>query len=118
MLVFKKNKEEHKKNKILFIDASDQVRVGRAQNFLDEQHVQQIFTWYTDNQNIENYTKVVDIKEVEENDYNLNIPLYIDKIVEDNLPLVEVAMQELKDAWSESLKAENKFIDILQKYIK
>lgn len=118
VLVFKKNKEEHKKNKILFIDASDQVRVGRAQNFLDEQHVQQIFTWYTDNQNIENYTKVVDIKEVEENDYNLNIPLYIDKIVEDNLPSVEVAMQNLKDAWNESLKAENKFIEILKKHTK
>lgn len=117
VLVFKKQKETNKQNKILFIDASDQIRVGRAQNFLEKEHVQQIFDWYRNFQDVENYVKVVDIEQIKENDYNLNIPLYIDKIIEDNLPSVEEAMEQLKSAWEESQKAEERFKILLNQYI-
>ena len=109
VLVFKKQKETYKQNKVLFIDASDQIRVGRAQNFLEKVHVQQIFDWYYNFKEVENYVKVVDVEQIMENDCNLNIPLYIDKVIEDNLPSVEEAMHQLKAAWEESVKAENKF---------
>ncbi|MEI8617620.1 N-6 DNA methylase [Pseudoalteromonas sp. B193] len=46
VMVFKQNKPADKKGKVLFIDASDQIRVGRAQNFLEPNHVQQIYDWY------------------------------------------------------------------------
>ncbi|TDS11716.1 type I restriction-modification system subunit M [Sphingobacterium paludis] len=117
VLVFKKQKETNKQNKILFIDASDQIRVGRAQNFLEKEHVQQIFDWYRNFQNVENYVKVVDMEQIKENDYNLNIPLYIDKIIEDNLPSVEEAMQQLKEAWEESQVAEEKFKILLNQHL-
>lgn len=117
VLVFKQNKAPEKKQKILFIDASDQVRVGRAQNFLEPSHVQQIYQWYQNYQDIENYVKVVELKELEENDFNLNIPLYVEKIIEDDLPSVEEAMAELKKAWQESLEAEQKFKEILRGFI-
>lgn len=117
VLVFKKQKETTKQNKILFIDGSEQIRVGRAQNFLEKEHVQQIFDWYRDFHDVENYVKLVDMEQIKENDYNLNIPLYIDKVIEDNLPSVEEAMQQLKEAWTASQDAENKFKTILEKYI-
>ena len=117
VLVFKKQKEVSKQNKILFIDASKQVRVGRAQNFLEKEHVQQIFDWYRDFHDVENYVKVVDMEQIKENDYNLNIPLYIDKVIEDNLPSVEEAMEQLKSAWEASQKAENKFKKLLKNYL-
>lgn len=117
VLVFKKQKETTKQNKILFIDGSDQIRVGRAQNFLEKEHVQQIFDWYRDFQDVENYVKVVDMEQIKENDYNLNIPLYIDKVIEDNLPSVEEAMQQLKVAWAASQEAELKFKQLLTKYV-
>ena len=47
VMVFKQNKDADKKGKVLFIDASDQIRVGRAQNFLEPEHVQQIARWYS-----------------------------------------------------------------------
>ena len=109
IMIFKRYKSEEKKEKILFIDASDQVRVGRAQNFLEESHVDQIYNWYTDNKDVENYVKVVSLEEIEENDFNLNIPLYVEKIIEDNLPSVEDALIDLKQAWNESLEAEERF---------
>ena len=117
VLVFKKQKDAGKRNKILFIDASEQIRVGRAQNFLEPAHIQQVFEWYSNYQDVANYVKVVDMQEVEANDYNLNIPLYIDKIIEDNLPSVEEAMEQLKVAWEDSQQAEAKFKSILAKYI-
>lgn len=117
VLVFKKQKETSKQNKILFIDGSEQIRVGRAQNFLEKEHVQQIFDWYRDFHDVENYVKVVDMEQIKENDYNLNIPLYIDKIIEDNLPSVEEAMEQLKSAWEASQKAENKFKKLLKNYL-
>ena len=117
IMIFNQNKEAHKKRKVLFIDASDQIRVGRAQNFLEPEHVKEIFTWYNKYSNVENYTKVASIDDLKENDYNLNIPLYVEKIIEDNLPSVDVALANLKDAFHESLKAEEKFKNILKEFI-
>ena len=85
VMVFKQNKDEEKKGRVLFIDASDQVRVGRAQNYLEPEHVNQIFEWFNSFKDVENYVKVASKLDLEENDYNLNIPLYVEKIIEDNL---------------------------------
>ena len=41
--------------------------------------------------------------DLKENDFSLNIPLYVEKIIEDNLSSVEEAMADLKQAWKESL---------------
>lgn len=117
VLIFRQNKEVSKKKKVLFIDGSYQVRVGRAQNYLEESHVQQLFDWYSVFENVENYVKVVSFDEIAENDYNLNIPLYVEKIIEDNLPSVEVALSDLKSAWEESQKAEEKFKQILSSFL-
>jgi len=116
VLIFRQNKEASKKKKVLFIDGSDQVRVGRAQNYLEENHVQQLFDWYSVFENVENYVKVVSFDEIAENDYNLNIPLYVEKIIEDNLPSVEEALSNLKQAWEESQKAEEKFKKLLKEF--
>lgn len=117
IMVFKQNKEQAKKGKVLFIDASEQVRVGKAQNFLEKEHVEQIFNWYRDFRDVDNYVKLAPIDDLKENDFNLNIPLYVEKIIEDNLPSVEEALAELKTKWNESLKAEEKFINILKEFI-
>jgi type I restriction enzyme M protein len=117
VMVFKQNKEAIKKEKVLFIDASDQVRVGRAQNYLEPEHVNQIFNWYNSFTDVENYVKVAGLADLKENDYNLNIPLYVEKIIEDNLPTVEESLADLKKAWEESQKAEERFKNILNRFI-
>lgn len=117
VMVFKQQKENDKKGKIVFIDAAEQVRVGRAQNFLEAENVNHIFSWYKSFENVENFVRVVGLQEIKDNDYNLNIPLYVEKIIEDNLPSVEEALADLKSAWEDSLKAEEKFKIILNNYI-
>ncbi len=116
VMVFKQNKASSKKGKVLFIDASEQIRVGRAQNYLEPEHVNQIYSWYKSFSNVENYVKVASLDDLKENEFNLNIPLYVEKIIEDNLPSVEEALADLKTAWEESLKAEEKFKKILRAF--
>lgn len=117
VMVFKQNKPPKTKGKVLFIDGSDQVRVGRAQNFLEDTHVKQLYQWYTTFVDVENYVKVASLSDIAQNEYNLNIPLYVEKIIEDDLPSVEEALADLKQAWEESMKAEERFKSILQNYI-
>ncbi|MHB8336876.1 MAG: type I restriction-modification system subunit M [Ignavibacteriaceae bacterium] len=116
ILVFRSNKSKNKKDKILFIDASDQIKVGRAQNFLEPEHINKIYKWYSDFKDIENYVKVVSTEVIEANDFNLNIPLYVEKIIEDILPSVEEALKDLKQAWEECQNAENRFLKILKNF--
>jgi type I restriction-modification system DNA methylase subunit len=59
--------------------------IGRAQNFLEPEHVKLIHGWLNAYADVENYVKIASIAELKENDYNLNIPLYVEKIIEDNL---------------------------------
>ncbi len=117
VMVFQQIKPEEKRGKVLFIDAAEQVRTGRAQNYLEAEHVQQIYTWYQAFEDVENYVKVAERSDLEENDYNLNIPLYVEKVIEDDLPTVEEALTDLKQAWEESQQAEVRFRALLQNFI-
>jgi len=106
VMIFRTKKPAKRKNKVLFIDASDQIRSGRAQNFLEPEHVTRIYDWYRKFKDIENHVKIASIKDIGENDFNLNIPLYVEKIIDDDLPSVEEALADLKTAWKTSQKAE------------
>ena len=57
------------------------------------------------------------MEDIKENDYNLNIPLYVEKIIENDLPSVEEALSDLKMAWNESLESEKKFKDLLKEFV-
>lgn len=116
ILVFRSRKEAARQDRVLFVDASEQMRVGRAQNYLEKEHVDQIFQWFADFEDVPNQVKVATLTDIAENDYNLNIPLYIEKLVEDDLPTVEEALADLKTAWAECQKAEEKFKEKLKTF--
>jgi type I restriction enzyme M protein len=118
ILVFKQNKVKERKGKILFIDASQQIREGRAQNFLDKEHVEQIFKWYYKFLDVNFFVKVVTIDEIKEKNYFLNLPFYVTKDIKNNLPTSENALLDLKYSWNLTLKSEENFKLILKKMIK
>jgi type I restriction enzyme M protein len=78
ILIFNRNKPENKKGKILIIDAERDFLEGKNQNTLRKQDIDKIIKAYDQYQNIEKYARVVDTKEIEENEYNLNVGRYID----------------------------------------
>ncbi|MEJ1242175.1 class I SAM-dependent DNA methyltransferase [Chryseolinea sp. T2] len=117
VLVFRASKAKTTKDQILFIDASDEIRIGRAQNFLEPEHVNRIFKWYSNFKDVGGKVKLASRAIIEQNDFNLNIPLYVEKVIDDKLPSVEEALNDLKQAWNKSVEAEDKFKKILANFL-
>ena len=77
ILVFRKTKEYERKNKVLFIDASEQYKTGRKQNELLDSHIEQIFAWYESYSDIEGISNVASLEDIKKEAYILNISLYV-----------------------------------------
>ncbi len=76
ILVFKKCRTSPED--ILFIDASNEFEKGKNQNRLAEEHIAKIITAYKTRQFEDRFSYVAPLREIAENDYNLNIPRYVD----------------------------------------
>lgn len=94
ILVFKKCKEDS--DHILFIDASKEFEKVKNQNMLREEHIDKIVETYRNRTTIEKYSHLATLKEVEENDYNLNIPRYVDTFEAEEEIDIQSVMQEIK----------------------
>ncbi len=90
ILVFKKNREN---TDVLFIDASNEFEKGKNQNMLTDENVDKIVNTYVERKTIDKYSYVASIDEINENDYNLNIPRYVDTFEEEE-PIDIVAVSE------------------------
>ena len=81
ILVFKKNRDNNEN--ILFIDASNEFEKGKNQNNLTDEQVEKIVDTFVKREAIDKYSYVATIEEIKENDYNLNIPRYVDTFEEE-----------------------------------
>lgn len=80
LLILKKNKTT---KDVLFIDASREFKSGKNQNSLSEENINKILETYNTRQDVDKYAYVATIEEIKENDYNLNIPRYVDTFEEE-----------------------------------
>lgn len=80
VLIFKKNKAD---NNVLFIDASREYKDGKNQNFLTEEHLTKVFDIYHKRETVDKYAYLATPEEIKENDFNLNIPRYVDTFEEE-----------------------------------
>ena len=97
ILVLKKCREAD--DNVVFIDASGDdhfVKEGN-QNVLRDEDVELIVNTYRKRETIDKYSKVVTLAEIEENDFNLNIPRYVDTFEEEEEIDLTVVSKELKD---------------------
>jgi type I restriction enzyme M protein len=67
-----------RRGKVLFINAGREFTAGRAQNYLDPRHVEKIVSAFREYRDISGFARVVDIAELRDNDFNLNIRRYVD----------------------------------------
>jgi len=94
ILVFKKCREQP--NDILFIDASQHFEKVKNQNYLRNEDVDRIVETYAKRTSIDKYSYVATLDEVRENDYNLNIPRYVDTFEEEEPIDISAIANELK----------------------
>ncbi len=115
IMIFRARKPIEKAKKILFIDASELYQKGRNQNFLRDEHVNQIFSLYNEYKAIEGLSKVVTMDDLKENDYNLNIPLYVEPVIDEENISIEEALSDLKTAIEEGIAAEEHLKGLLKR---
>ena len=108
--IFRQRKAPNRQSKVLILDASKQFKSGRAQNELLPEHVERIHGWYDDYQDVAGVARVVTLEEVAANDYNLNIPRYVEPLVDQEVLTVEEAMQRLQASAEAAFAAEDKLI--------
>ena len=94
ILVFKKCK---KNDDIFFIDASKEYESGKNQNRLTDENIEKILDTYINRKDVEKYAHAVFLEEIEENDYNLNIPRYVDTFEEEEEIDIKAVMKEIKE---------------------
>ena len=115
ILVLRQRKAKDRKNKLLILDASKEFKTGRAQNELLPEHVERIYRWYHDYNDVVGVAKVVTLEEVATNDHNLNIPRYVEpKPGQETLSVAE-AMKRLRVSAEAAFAAEEKLIEILKR---
>lgn len=116
ILVFKKGKRN---SNILFIDASKEHRKEKSKNKLSPDNINKIVDTYKkyingDNVEIEKYSHVASLEEVKENNYNLNIPRYIDTFEEEKLIDIEKINADINEIKKQIACTENEIDNYLK----
>lgn len=139
VLIINKNKPAALKNKVIFVDASAEFGEGKAMNFLREDDIKRITTEYNkakqtlvdagektedklsellDSVAVTKYLRVVDIEEIKQNDFNLNISRYIDTSEVEAVVNVNDVMKRLMvidDQLNQVDSKLNEFLNLLNK---
>lgn len=92
ILVFRKDK---KKRNVMFIDASREFVDAKNRSYLGDEHIAKIVKTYKKRKNVDKYAYVADFAEIEEKDFNLNIPRYVDTLEEVEEIDIRAVQQEI-----------------------
>ncbi|MCH5240718.1 MAG: type I restriction-modification system subunit M [Muribaculaceae bacterium] len=95
ILVLKKCRKED--DNVLFIDASKEFEKVKTQNKLRPEHIEKIVNTYRERKEIEKYSHLATLDEIKENDFNLNIPRYVDTFEEEEPIDIQAVMAEIKE---------------------
>ena len=105
ILVFNKQRDN---TNILFIDASADFNKNKNQNSIDDEQIQKILDTYKNKKEIEKYSHLASLDEIKENDYNLNIPRYVDTFEEEEIVNLETTKINISKIENELLEIKSK----------
>lgn len=107
ILVLRKKKLAARKGKVLICDASTLFRKGRAQNFLEKEHVEQILQWYQDFAEVPDRTRVLTLAAIGKENWTLNISRYVLPPIGADIPPLIEAVAAFKAALARCREAED-----------
>lgn len=118
ILVFDRSREkdgarENYKD-VLFIDASREFVSGKNQNTLSDEHLARIMEVYDSREDVNKYAHVADFAEIKENDFNLNIPRYVDTFEEEEEIDIDTVQQEIDELEKELAEVRVKMAEKLK----
>ena len=113
VVILSRKKPAERRNKVLIIDASSLFRKGRAQNFLELEHSEQIVSWYRAFEDVEDRTKVASLDEIEKEGWTLNISRYVLPPIGEDIPPLPEAVAAFKTAVADARVAEDHLRKVL-----
>lgn len=88
VIILKKNRTSRD---VYFIDASKEFDKGKNQNLMTDSHIEKILDAYKSREDMDKFAHLAPFEEIKENDFNLNIPRYVDTFEEEEVvPLTEI----------------------------
>ena len=79
IIICRKNKPANRRGQVLFINAVDEVERKNAQSYLEDKHIEKIASAYNKYETDNDFARVVSIRDIEDNNFSLSIPLYVKK---------------------------------------
>lgn len=116
VLVLNRNKSPERKNKVLFIHASEFYKAGKNQNKLRDEDITRILDAFVGYKEVERFSRIVQLDEIRDNDYNLNISRYVDITEPEEKIDVKEALVKLKELEKQRNEAEKEMYDCLKQF--
>ncbi len=107
-MIFDKSRKHNGKGKVLFIDASREFDNATNQNKLRIKDIEKIVGTFKNKKPIEKYSYLATYKEIEKNEFNLNIPRYVDTFEEEEEIDIPAVQKEIKQIESELAETQAK----------
>ena len=98
IIICRTYKRPERRGQVLFINAIDEVERKNAQSYLDDNHIRKIASAYDKYENISDFAKVATIKDIEDNNFSLSIPLFIKHTLQEG-EVDERSVQEHYEDW-------------------
>lgn len=113
ILVLKKNK---KSKNVLFIDASKEFQRGKKKNILKESNIRKIVQIYKDRKELESFSHLANWEELVKNDFNLNIPRYVDTFVPEKSVNLHKVVEDLEQTNKDIKKVQSELSALLESF--
>ncbi|MTK14235.1 MAG: type I restriction-modification system subunit M [Clostridiaceae bacterium] len=114
IIVINKNKAEERRNKVLFIDSSNDFIKDGNKNKLRDGDIEKIVKAFDEYKDIEKYATVVDLETIKETDYNLNISRYVDTTEEEEEVDIDLVLQDIRELKLKMTDSEEKLNGYLE----
>jgi type I restriction enzyme M protein len=116
IMVCRMKKLPQRAGKVIMMDGSSLYKRGRNQNTLEPEHGQQMLAWYQAFESVPGHTAVVTLDTIAQNDWNLNIPRYVEPLIAEETLSVADALDNLKQALDAAYAAEDRLKQLLEQH--
>lgn len=114
VLIINRAKSSDRKGKVLFVNGAEEMVEGKNQNTLSEANVKRLVQAFQEFQDQERFARVVELAEIQQNDWNLNIARYVQTAEDEEQIDVAAEVTRLKELLTQRDQAEAKMLNFLQ----
>ncbi len=111
ILVLKKHRDGRD---VLFIDASQKFEKGKKQNAMTDEHIDSVLELYTKRETVEKESYLASFEDIEKNDFNLNIPRYVDNFEHEEEIDINALLTDMQNTDTEIAKTQSELVSLLK----